>query len=127
MDEAIKIDVENGNTFWQDSIAWQEMTNNFIAFNQSDGNISDLVGYDEISGHLLFDVKLLKNFQRKSCFCADRYKVETLASITYSTVVSRDSVQILLMIASLNDLDIQGCDVQNTFLTAINLEEEQWI
>ena len=40
------------------------------------------------------------------------------SSITYSSVVSRDSVIIALTIAALNDLSILGCDIQNTYLTS---------
>jgi hypothetical protein len=40
--------------------------------------------------------------------------------------VSRDSVRILLTIAALNELDILGADVQNTFLTAPN-KEKYWM
>ena len=46
--------------------------------------------------------------------------------ITYSTVVSRDSMQILLLVAALNDLEIMGADIQNAFLSAPNLEKH-WI
>ena len=54
---------------------------------------------------------------------ADGHKTEPPASITYSTVISRDSVRILLTIAALNDLEIFGADVQNAFLSAPNLEK----
>jgi len=67
--EAREIDDKNGNTLWQDAIS-MEMKNNRIAFEDFDGNIQDLKGYEQIPGHL----------------------VETPASITYSTVVSRESV-----------------------------------
>jgi hypothetical protein len=40
------------------------------------------------------------------------------STITYSSVVFRDSVRIALTIAALNDLDIFACDIQNAFLTA---------
>ena len=43
---------------------------------------------------------------------------ETAVSLTYSTVVSRDSVHIILMIAALNGLEISSCDIQNAYLTA---------
>ena len=123
--EAKAIDAANKNTLWMDAVA-QEMTNNRVAFQTYDGNPDDLVGYEEITGHLIFDVKLAENFRRKARFVADGHRVETPASITYSTVVSRDSVRILLMIAAFNGLDIQGCDVQNAFLSADNLEKH-WI
>ena len=71
--------------------------------------------------HLIFDVKLSENFRRKARFTADGYLVETPASITYSTVVSRYSVRILLLAAALNELDVMLADVQNTSLSADNL------
>ena len=40
------------------------------------------------------------------------------SSITYSSVVSRDSVRIALTIAALNGLKVLGCDIQNTYHTA---------
>lgn len=42
----------------------------------------------------------------------------TLASITYSSVVSRDSVRIALLFAALNDLSILSCDIGNAYLNA---------
>eukprot|EP00980_Cylindrotheca_fusiformis_P015627 scaffold4484_cov57-Cylindrotheca_fusiformis.AAC.1 len=38
--------------------------------------------------------------------------------MTYSSVVSRDSVRIALTIAALNGLDILACDIQNAYLSA---------
>jgi len=58
------IDDKNGNTLWQDTIS-MEMKNNRIAFEDFDGKIQDLKGYEQISGHLIFDVKLSENFRRK--------------------------------------------------------------
>ena len=46
--------------------------------------------------------------------------------ITYSTVVSRDSMRILLLVAALNDLEIMGANIQNALLSAPNLENH-WI
>ena len=123
--EAIKVDEENENTLWQDAIV-MEMKNNRVAFETYDGKIEDLVGYEEITGHLIFDIKLSENFRRKVRFVADGHLVETPASVTYSTVVSRDSIRILLMAAALNDLEVMGADIQNAFLSAPN-KEKNWI
>ncbi|CAJ1948165.1 unnamed protein product [Cylindrotheca closterium] len=120
--EAIKIDQENGDTMWQDAIK-MEMKNNRIAFEGYNGDVSKLVGYKQITGHMVFDVKLGKNFRRKARYCADGHKTEAPAALTYSTVVARDSVRILLTIAALNDLDVQCADIQNAFLMAPNLEK----
>ena len=72
---------------------------------------------------MIFDIKLSEGFRRKAQFVADGHKTSAPASMTYSTVVSRDLVRILLMIAALNDLDLQAADIQNAFLTAPNLEK----
>jgi len=125
MAEAERLDKENGDTLWMDSIR-QEMTNNRIAFELHEGEISQLVGFKEITGHLVFDVKLGENFRRKARYCADGHKTDAPSSVTYSTVVSRDSVRIMLLIASLNELDVLSGDVQNAYLTAPN-REKVWI
>lgn len=117
----IKIPHSVGNTLWQDAIK-QEMTNNCVAFEEYNGDISKLVGYKSITGHMVFDVKLGENFRRKARLVADGHKTTAPSSLRYSTVVSRDSVRILLMIAARNDLDVQSADIQNAFLTAPNLE-----
>ena len=48
----------------------------------------------------------------------DGHKVEKPSSVTYSSVVSRDSVTLALLVASLNDLDIHECNIGNTYLDA---------
>jgi hypothetical protein len=120
--EAMEIDKELGNSLWMDAVKL-EMQNVRIAFEDFDGDPNTLIGYTQITGHLVFDVKLGENFRRKARYCADGHKTGAPASVTYSTVVSRDSVRILLTIAALNDLDILGADVQNAFLTAPNKEK----
>jgi hypothetical protein len=103
-----------------------EIKNVRIAFEEFDGDPSTLAGYTQITGHIIFDVKLGENFRQKARFCADGHKTGAPASVTYSTVVSRDSVRILLTIAALNDLKVLGADVQNAFLTAPN-KEKDWM
>ena len=120
--EAMEIDSENGDTLWMDAIRL-EMNNVRVAFEEYDGDPNSLVGYTQITGHLVFDVKLGENFRRKTRYCADGHKTGAPASVTYSTVVSRDSVRILLTIAALNGLKVLGADVQNAFLTAPNKEK----
>ena len=49
---------------------------------------------------------------------AGGHTTTTPSSITYSSVVSRDSVRIALTIAALNGLKVRACDIQNAYLTA---------
>ena len=76
------------------------------------------LGYQNITCHMVFDVKKGKNFRSKAQFVAYGHNIKTPAAITYSSVVSRDSVLISLTIAALNDLDVLACNIHNTYLTA---------
>ena len=49
---------------------------------------------------------------------AGGHTTEVPATLTYSSVFSRDSVRIELTVAALNGLKILACDIQNAFLTA---------
>ena len=50
---------------------------------------------------------------------------ETPSTLTYSSIVSRDSVRIILLVAALNGLNIMACDIQNAYLTA-DCHEKIW-
>ena len=76
-----------------------------------DGDPWDLIGYQHITGHMIFDVKMGENFRRKSRFVAGGHKIEAANSITYCTVVSCDFVSIYLTIAALNDLYVLKSNV----------------
>lgn len=117
VEEALQIDKEEGNTFWADAIE-AEMRKVRPAFKLYNGDPKELVGYQEISTHFIFDIKLGENFRRKARLVADGHKTSTPKSVTYSSVVSRDSVRICFLIAALNDLDILGGDIENEYITA---------
>ena len=95
-----------------------EMKNVRPAFKRYDDDVNKLVGYQKIKCHMIFDIKLGENFRRKARLVGGGYTTETPSSIIYSSVVSRDSVRILLTLAALIDLDILACDIQNAYLTA---------
>jgi len=63
------------------------------------------------------------DFSRKACFVAEGHMTEALSSITYSSVVSMESVKIAFLIAALNDLDIMSCDIGNAYLNALCCEK----
>ena len=96
----------------------KEMKNVRPAFEVYEGDVSKLVGYQKIRCHIVWDVKLGENFRRKARLVAGGHTTDTPSSITYSSVVSRESVRIALTIAALNGLDILACDIQNAYLNA---------
>ena len=76
---------------WADAIK-KEMLKIIGVVEEHDDDVSKLVGYQQILGHLIYDVKLGENFRCKAQFVADGHKMETPPSVTYSTVVSQESV-----------------------------------
>ena len=50
---------------------------------------------------------------------------ETPESLTYSSVVSRDSVRLAFLITELNELDVMTCNVGNAYLIA-SCREKIW-
>ena len=65
-------------------------------------------------------------FTRKAQFVAGGHTTGAPTSITYSSVVSRDSVRIGFLIAAWNDLDIMACDLENAYLNA-PCREKIWL
>ena len=93
-----------------------------MGFHLFNGDPTTLKRYKSVTTHLIFDIKMGKNFrQRVRCF-GNGHKIDTPSSITYSSVVARDSVRICLLIAALNELDIKCADIMNAYLTAPNKE-----
>ena len=122
-DEAYRFDKENGNTFWADAID-KEMKNVRIAFQILDDGSAAPVGYQFIRCHGIFDIKM-DSFQRKYRMVAGGHMTEAPATLTYASVVSRESVRIALMLAALNDLQVKAADIQNAYLTA-PVSEKIW-
>ena len=74
-------------------------------------------GYQYMECHVIFDIKL-DGFWCKAQLVARGHMTETLAVLTYMSVVSRDSACIALTIAAVDNLQVKASDVQNPFLTA---------
>ena len=102
------------------------MKNVRIAFEKHERSPKDLVGYQEVKCHMIFDVKMGENFRRKARMVAGGHKTVTPPTLTYSSVVSRDSVRIALTLAALNGLKVLSDDIQNAYLTA-KCREKIWI
>jgi hypothetical protein len=129
VEEAIELDRSNGNTFWQDAIKL-EMTNSRVAFKLKERGEKAPVGYTQITCHLIFDLKL--DMTRKARYVAGGHLTDVPTYMTYSSVVSRDTVRIGFLMAALNNLDILAGDIQNVFLEAPTKEKiffyagEEW-
>ena len=122
MDEALAINRETGTDHWKKAID-KEMSKVKVAF-QARHDLSvgqchagqQLIGYTEIRCHMIFDVKM--DFTRKARFVAGGHLMDAPSSVTYSSVVSRDSVCIAFLVATLNGLDVMTWDIGNAYLNA---------
>ncbi|KAI2500399.1 Reverse transcriptase (RNA-dependent DNA polymerase) [Fragilaria crotonensis] len=114
--DCLRLDKEAGNTLWQDAVR-KEMSKVRVAFQIMNDDELPPPTYQEIRCHLVFDVKM-ENFQRKARLVAGGHMTETPGSVTYASVVSRESVRIALTLAALNDLEVKTADIENAYLTA---------
>ena len=92
------------------------MKNNAIVFDirhhQASGKpAAPTVGYNKSEVHMIFDVKIDADFTQKARLVADEYNQDIPNSMTYSSVVSRDSVRIMLTLAALNGLYLQTANI----------------
>ena len=131
IEEAYEIDRITGTSHWSRAIQ-KEMKNVRVAFEKLDGMSEEQMragkvrpGYSYCSTHMIFDIKMDGAFTRKARLVADGHKTRPPSSITYSSVVSRDSVRIGLTLASLNSLDVSAYDIGNAYLNA-TCREKLW-
>jgi hypothetical protein len=108
---------------WADAIA-KEMKDVRVAFKILVDGQSVPIGYQKIPYHMIFDVKM-EDFSRKARLVAGGHKTEAPATITYASVVSRETVHIALLMAALNDLEVKVGDVLNAFITT-PITEKVW-
>lgn len=120
MKRALKIDKETGTDFWEKAIL-KEMKHVRPAFRVLDNGETVPVGSQWIPCHMVFDVKV--DFTRKARFVAGGHKTEAPKSITYSSVVSQDSIHIAFLLAALNEVDILAADIGNAYLNADTREK----
>ena len=71
---------------------------------------------------MIFDVKM-SGLVRKVHLVAGGHTTNTPSLVTYSSVVLRDSVRIVFLVATLNDFNIMLVDIWNAYLIAPNKEK----
>ena len=116
VNEALEIDRKNGNSYWNDAIK-KELSNVIIAFHLLGEDEVVPVGSKRIPYHIIFDIKY--DLTRKARLVAGGHRNKDVPShITYSSVVSRETVRIGFLIAALNGLKISAADIGNAYLNA---------
>jgi hypothetical protein len=92
--EALDLDHKNGNTLWADAIA-KEMKEVCIAFNILPNGHSAPIGHQMFPCHMIFDVRKMEDFRQKARLVAGGHRTEALATITYASVVSRETMHLV--------------------------------
>jgi len=120
VEEALLLDKKNGNDLWEKALA-KEMKNVKIAFEFYKPGARPPVGHKEIRCFLIWDVKM--DLTRKARFVASGKLTDPPSSMTYASVVSRESVRIAFLIAAMNGLEILAGDIGNAYLNALTDEK----
>ena len=92
-----------------------------IAFDIRDGTHEISPGYSHVELMVISDIKL--GVTKKAQLVARRNRTETPVSLTYSSVVSRESVRITFLMAVLNKIDIFMFEIGNAYLNAKIIEK----
>jgi Reverse transcriptase (RNA-dependent DNA polymerase) len=112
--EALEIESMTGTTFWRDALD-KEMNVVRPAFRFDPQNKIPLK-HRWVKCHMIFDVK--PDLTRKARFVAGGHMTDPPKESVYSSVVSRDSIRIALLCASLKDLQVMVGDIQGAYLYA---------
>lgn len=115
VNEAYDLDKKNGNTFWSDAIA-KEMKSVQVAFKVLDAGAPPPETHKEIPLIMIFDVKM--DFTRKARLVAGGHTTKPPETLTYASVVSRDSVRLAFLIAKMNGLEMIMTDIGSAYLHA---------
>jgi hypothetical protein len=121
--DCVSLDKENNNTLWQDNVH-KKMKRIRIAFKILNGEEDVPPTYQQITCHMIFDVKM-EDFRRRARFVAGGHTTDTPHAMTYASVVSRESVRIALTLTALNDLEVKMADTANAYLMA-PITEKVW-
>ena len=65
---------------------------------------------------MIFDIKMDGKFTCKNRFVAGKHMVESPSIITQLTVVTRESLRIIFILAGLYGLDVMAADVSKSYL-----------
>ena len=119
---AMKLDAENGNTLWRDSVV-TELTQiqEYETFESKGKGAKVPIGYKQIRCHFVFDVK--HDGRHKARYVAGGHLTDPPLESVYSGVVSLRSLRLMIFIAELNGLELYAADVGNAYLEAKTREK----
>ena len=121
-EEAMKIDVLNGDTRWRDSEKLEvSQLNEYESFKDLGKGAEVPEGYTKIRCHFVYDVKHSGKF--KSRFVAGGHMTDTPTDSIYSGVVSIPGIRMVTFLAELNGLELWATDIGNAYLESVTQEK----
>jgi hypothetical protein len=108
--EAYALDKKNGNNLWANAIA-KEMKNVRIAFKILANGEMVPIGFQRMQCLMVFVIKM-EDFCRKACLVAGGHMTDALTTITFTSIISRETVHIALTLAGLNKLQVKVSDIE---------------
>ena len=116
IEQARHFDRINHNDLWEKALI-KEISKVRVAFELLEDHSQPLPGSKHINYHVIFDVK--HDLTRKARLVAGGHLNKTVPSyVTYSSVVTKESVRLCFLLAALNDLDVVIGDISNAYLNA---------
>ena len=95
----------------------KEVNTVMIAFKLLDEGEKPPHTYQEIICHMIFDINM-EDFCKKARYVAGVNATVAPTTLTYASVVSRESVRIAITLDALNYMEVKTSDIQNAYLTA---------
>ena len=115
MKDAIRLDIANGNTLWQDAIKKEiKQLNLYETFRAMPVGENAPEGYKKIPYNVIFDVKF--DGRRKARLVAGGHKTEELLEDQYSGVVAMETVRLGFIVGEVNKLTCCAADIGNAYL-----------
>ena len=90
---------------WADAIS-KEMENIRVAFAVLPDGKSVSIGHQFVQCSMVFNIKI-EDFRCKARLVTEGHMTKAPATITYASIVSRETVRIALMIATLHELEVK--------------------
>ena len=96
-----------------------------MAFEALPDGKSAVIGHKFVQCRLVLDIKM-EDFRQKARLVAGGHMTGAPATIMYASLVFRETVRIVTMIATLNDLEVMSGDILNAYVQT-PVTEKVWI
>ena len=121
-DQALELDISNGNTKWQDAIDTELFQiDDYDTFIDKGEGYRPGIDYKKIKVHLIFAVK--HDGRHKARLVAGGHLTETPIDSVYSSVVSLRGIRMLTFLAELNNMELWATDIGNAYLESYTKEK----